>query len=407
MEMDKYKNFSESDFLDDHYFLQWLTYRFAEDEEIWMDFLKSYPSKVQIVRAAESIFNLLRVREREMNLPEQFELWNRIRIESVTSEKNVWVKLVKYAAVLICVFCSGALSFYLYQDKPIPVYNRVIGSVTFEDSTKKYSNLKALLILSDGSKIPLERQLSKISYNYSGNQLVVNQDTIKQEAGFNSGFLNRVSIPYGKKSIIELSDGTKVWLNAGSQIAFPTVFSGAFRKVELKGEAFFEVAKNAERPFLVETCDQVVHVVGTKFNVSAYPEDKFVQTVLQEGKVSLEIRDKKLFKKDHFIEMDPDQMIELDKESKEIFRSVVDASKYIMWRDDILEFNKIDLGKALKQIERFYDIQITLADPKIALYKLSGKLDLKENPEDVLNVIKLTVPIAWRKTNKNFKLTEK
>jgi len=87
MEMDKYKNFSESDFLDDHYFLQWLTYRSAEDEEIWMDFLKSYPSKVQIVRAAESIFNLLRVREREMNLPEQFELWNRIRIESVTSEK--------------------------------------------------------------------------------------------------------------------------------------------------------------------------------------------------------------------------------------------------------------------------------------------------------------------------------
>lgn len=407
MEIDKYKNFSVPDFLDDHYFLQWLTYRTVEDEGFWTDFMKRYPSKIQVVRDAESIFYLLRVTEREMNLSEQFELWNRISTKSVIQAKNVWLKLLKYAAVLIFVFCSGALSLYLYQNEPIPAYSREIGSVSFEDTAIRNSNLKSLLVLSDGSKIPLERQLSKISYNHSGDQLIVNQDTIKQPVGSNSSFLNRVSIPYGKKSIIEFSDGTKVWLNAGSQIAFPAVFSGAFRKVELTGEAFFEVAKNADCPFLVETDDQIVHVVGTKFNISAYTEDKFVQTVLQEGKVNLEIREKRIFKKDHLIEMEPDQMIELDKESKEIFRSVVDASKYTTWRDDILEFNKIELGKALKQIERFYDIQITLADSKIASYKLSGKLDLKDNPEDVLDVIKLTVPIIWRKTDKNFRLTEK
>ena len=104
----------------------------------------------------------------------------------------------------------------------------------------------------------------------------------------------------------------------------------------------------------------------------------------------------------------PNQIVELDKASGTASRKMVDVSKYISWKDGLLEFEKVDLERALKQVERFYDIKILLSDDAIRSYKLSGKLDLKDEPEKVLNVIKLTVPINWqRKSNGDFIITKK
>jgi ferric-dicitrate binding protein FerR (iron transport regulator) len=406
--MDKYNDFLVADFLDDPDFVRWMTNPATGDEDFWTEFQKKYPSKKDDIHEAKLIFNLLRAREDKLVVSEQYELWNNIQHESKSSVKHLLLQVIKYAAILVFAFFSGAVSYYFYQNNSKSSGPGIEEYHVDRDTTNYDIKNGAMLILSDGSRVPLERQLSKIVYDNNGGDVVVNQDTMRQVSALGNESLNKLIVPYGKKSIVVLADGSKVWLNAGSQLIFPAVFSGEIRKVVLKGEAFFDVAKNQDKPFIVETSDQSVHVLGTRFNISAYPEDKFVQTVLEEGKINLKLCNRGFFNKECTIEMEPNQMIEFDKTTKEINRSIVDASKFAAWRNDVLEFNKVDCGKALKQIERFYDIQIALSDPKIATYKLSGKLDLKDNPEDVLNVIKLTVPIAWQKIdNKYFKLYNK
>ena len=99
--------------------------------------------------------------------------------------------------------------------------------------------------------------------------------------------MNQVVVPFGKKSSIELADGTKVWLNAGSRMAFPDRFTGSRREIFLEGEAFFNVTPDKSMPFYVKTKEVVIRVLGTKFNVSAYEADNEVVTVLVEGTVSM------------------------------------------------------------------------------------------------------------------------
>lgn len=397
--MDKYNDFSVADFLDDPGFVKWVSDPQPEDELFWSDFVKHNPSRKDTIQEAKLIFGLLHASEKKLDLPEQYELWNKIQQESQPSGKKILIQTLKYAAVLILAFFSGAVSYYFYQNS---------SSTQAPQFAETYSaDGGARIILADGSKVSLKKDMSEISYSKSGEQLIVNNDTIQQKSELKEA-LNKVIVSYGKKSMITLSDGTKVWLNAGSQLVYPAVFVNDIREVSLVGEAFFDVTKNPEKPFVVKASDVHVQVLGTRFDISAYPEDKTIQTVLEEGKINLKYEDNGLFKRDHIVEMIPNQMVEFDRSSHETTSSVVNVGKYVSWKDGMLEFEKVDLNKALKQIERFYNVNIGIDDQQIGAYKLSGKLDLKSEAEDVLNVIKLTLPVNWqRKDNGDYILTKK
>ncbi len=398
--MDKYKDFSVADFLDDPDFVRWMSDPSPEDEYFWADFVKLHPTKKDDIHESKLVFKLLYANERKLALSEQYELWNTIQHESKSSAMQILFQIIKYAAILIFVFFSGAVSYYFYQN-------------SFSAHTPQFAETYpadggAMVILADGSKVSLHKSMSEISYSSNGEQLVVNNDTIRQKSEMDKETLNKVIVSYGKKSMIVLSDGTKVWLNAGSQLIYPAVFLNETREVSLVGEAFFDVVKNPEKPFIVKASDVNVQVLGTRFDISAYPEDKIIQTVLEEGKINLKYEDTGLFRRDHTIEMQPSQMVEFDRSSHETIRSVVKVCKYVSWKDGMLEFDRVDLNKALKQIERFYNVNIMLRDQQIGSFKISGKLDLKSVPEDVLNVIKLTLPVNWqRKANGDYILTNK
>ena len=399
--MDKYKDYSASDFLEDSNFLRWLSEPTQEDIIFWNEFLKKHPSKKDEIKEATLIFKLFYSRESQFALSEQYDLWKRIQIESKTSKKDILLRLIKYAAILVLVFFSGAVSYYFYQSWETKNQFQLVERNPAMDG-------EAMVILADGSKVSLEKQMSEISYSKNGKQLIINKDTIQQRSGSSSESMNTVVVSYGKKSMIVLSDGTKVWLNAGSQLVYPSVFLKDTREVSLIGEAFFDVFKNPRKPFIVNSSDVKIQVLGTRFDVSAYPEDKVIQTVLEEGKINLKYTGNGMFKRDYVVEMEPNQMVEFDKVSREANSSVVNVTKYISWKEGMLEFDKVVLAKAMKQVERFYNVKIFFDDLSIGAYKLSGKLDLKDEPEKVLNVIKLTVPIDWqRKSNGDFIITNK
>ena len=388
--MEKYRNYCVEDFLNDECFLSWLINPSQKENDFWNEFLKKHPYKKAEIKEATLIFKLLHSREEKLGLNETYEIWSQIQREVKVSTHMVILKFLKYAAVLLLVFLSGGLSYYFIQHSEKSYYTELAETVPTVGN-------EARIILSDGSEVSLEKEISEISYSKNGQQLIVNNDTINQQSGTQKEQINKVIIPYGKKSMIILSDGTKVWLNAGSQLIYPSVFVNKTRQVMLIGEAYFDVAKNPKKPFIVRASNINVHVLGTRFDISAYPEDKKIQTILEEGKVTLKYLEEGILKREFVVDMIPNQKIELDKSTGEVKSQMVDVRKYVSWKEGMLEFEKEDLIRAIKQVERYYSIKITLADPMIGLYKLSGKLDLKDEPEEVLNVIKLTVPIDWKK----------
>ena len=398
--MEKYKNYSTEDLLADDYFIQWLKNPDDEHVKFWNEFTERFPEQKEKVEQAKFVVSMFQHEHEKLSLDETYDIWNGVIKSSKRPKVRKLFLILRYAAILLLIFASGGLTYYFYDNSRELHYD-------LSDINQLTDN-EAKIILADGSEISLEKKESEITYNSIGNQLIVNSDTISQKQQEGRESMNKVIIPYGKKSMIILSDGTKVWLNAGSQLVYPSMFLRKKREVMLVGEAYFDVAKNKDKPFVVHTSDINVQVLGTKFDISAYPEDNIIETILEEGSVSLEVKGPGFIDHDRQILLSPNQKISLNKESGEATVRVVDVSKYTAWKDGMLKSETEDLNRLIKKIERYYNIQINIKDPLISGYKISGKLDLRNSPEEVLNIIKLTVPIDWtKKSNGDFIIMKK
>lgn len=399
--MDKYERYKVDDFLADDYFLHWILHPTEEEQRFWEKYLEEHPEKRKDIEEARFICSIFQVKQKKLSLNETYEIWDGVLQSSKQLKTLRWIPLLKYAAVFLLLFLSGAFAYYLYENRgQTEHFELATGTVPVDDEAK--------IILSDGSEISLEKKESKINYNSSGNQLIVNNDTIRQNQLAGTEAINKVIIPYGKKSVIRLSDGTIVWLNAGSQLVYPTAFLREKREVVLIGEAYFDVTESKSKPFIVRTSTLAVTVLGTKFDVSAYPEDKFVEAILESGSVSLEVTGKNFLHLNKKVLLKPNQKGSLNREDGVMKLTEVDVSQYTAWKDGMLKVEREDLIRVLKKVERYYNIQIELRDPLAGGYLISGKLDLKNSPEEVLNVIQLTVPIDWaRKSNGDFIIVKK
>ena len=192
-------------------------------------------------------------------------------------------------------------------------------------------------------------------------------------------------VPRGGEYNFTLSDGTNVWLNADSKLRFPMVFSGGVREVYLEGEAYFEVIKDSLAPFVVYTNVTTTRVLGTSFCIKAY-EDEEVRTTLVEGKVEVRMNE-------HQTILNPgEQFICL--EDGFIIRNV-DVKAYTSWRYDRFAFDDETLEVLLKQLERWYNIQVTFENPVLKSLRFTGNIPKYEDIQSVLHLIELTTNIAF------------
>lgn len=399
--MDKYERYTVDDFLADDLFLRWVLQPGPEEDKFWKKYLDEHPGKKKDIEEARFICSVFQVRQKKLSLDETYEIWDGVLRLSRRSKASRIAGLLKYAAVFMLLFVSGAVAYYFYDHNTAQTHFDLVSDAPPVGSEAK-------IVLSDGSEISLEKKESRINYSSSGDQLIVNNDTVKQNQFSGTEAINKIIIPYGKKSVIQLSDGTMVWLNAGSQLVYPSVFIRDKREVALTGEAYFDVVENPDKPFIVKTSGLAVTVLGTKFDVSAYPEDKFVETVLESGSVSLEVNRHTAFNKNRKLVLKPNQKGTLNRDDGEMTLMAVDVSRYTSWKDGMLKMEREDLNRVLKKIERYYNIRIELRDPLAGGFLISGKLDLKNSPEETLNSIRLTVPIDWtRKSNGDFVIVRK
>jgi ferric-dicitrate binding protein FerR (iron transport regulator) len=206
----------------------------------------------------------------------------------------------------------------------------------------------------------------------------------------------QVMIPFGKRSNIVLSDGTKVWLNAGSRLIFPQKFSGKNRKVFLKGEAFFDVFKNKENPFIVNSDNMNVTVCGTQFNVRNNDPDQEIEVVLVEGAVNLKENGPLNFLAKEIMLIPNQKAIYNKADNKTTIESNVEVARYISWREGLLEFDKESIVNVFKKLSRFYNVSFITENSVELNRKISGKLDLKESLEEVMKVISDAAPVTFR-----------
>ena len=190
-----------------------------------------------------------------------------------------------------------------------------------------------------------------------------------------------------------LVDGTKVWLNSGSELQFPSSFTGDMREVKLRGEAFFEVVKNEKQPFRVNAKELKVDVLGTSFDVLSYDDDTQSEVTLIEGRVSLSSEKGKA--KKEFGTIHPGQRAVFKEESQEVYTEEVEVDKYISWRDGNLIFRDDQMEDVIRRLSRWFNVEIVVNDPEIKSYVYTATFR-NENLEQVLKLLKLSAPIDYR-----------
>lgn len=193
---------------------------------------------------------------------------------------------------------------------------------------------------------------------------------------------NTVSTPRGGQYQIVLSDGSKVWLNAASSIRFPTAFSGSLREVELTGEAYFEVAKNKEKPFLVKVRDMKIAVLGTHFNVKAYEDEAETKTSLLEGSVKIiQGKEAGLLK--------PGQQAVINFKDDKVKIATADMVEVIAWKNGLFRFEGANIETIMREIGRWYDVEIVYAG-KVPMRRFEGKINRNAGLSEVLRILELS-----------------
>lgn len=378
-----------SRYLEDISFINWVFEPTSKLDIFWEEFGKLHPEEARNIQMARRIIQQFRTTAKSLSEEDKILLFSRVlkKIEEKQKTKKssrFFLSFVRYAAVALLFFSIGALLFY----HPTTI-NPAFYAFNLND---RHSDDQAQLIRSNGENIILNDPRSVIRYQKTG-ELVINKDTLKSTTGDSKEgqALNQLIIPFGRTSEILLPDGTKVFLNAGSRLAYPDLFTGDTREVLLLGEAYFEVKHDSKHPFVVQVNDLRIKDLGTRFNVSAYPVDGQVETVLTEGKVSIKQNNSGFFAKT--TDLIPGQMASFDRQTNQISVKSVDVDDYILWTQGLMKFQSVNLSRIVKNLERFYNIQFRFEDASLGALKISGKLELKEDKNEVVARIARTASV--------------
>ena len=210
--------------------------------------------------------------------------------------------------------------------------------------------------------------------------------------------MQSIYVPTGQRVNITLSDGTNVWLNARTKIVYPAVFDKSVRQVAVDGEAYFDVAKDKKRPFIVETGKCNMEVLGTKFNFRDYPEDHEVVVSLLEGKVELN----NLLKKEKEAILAPDERAILNKTNGRMTVETVTASNASQWTDGYLFFDEELLPDIVKELERSYNVTIRIANDSLNTFRFYGNFVRREQSiQEVLDALASTEKIQYKIEERN------
>lgn len=297
--------------------------------------------------------------------------------------------ILSWIAAASVVVIAGVSAWILLSQEP---------DVDNLSVTEKFEPGKAIVTLemASGLKYRLDTLSSVVRNNrvnvaFDNNDGVLKikeQDSLADGATKEIGY-NTVNVPYGGTYTVELCDGTKVYLNSGTTLEFPSRFDGKVRSVILKGEAYFDVARNVSKPFVVEVDEMKVKVLGTSFNVKSYVDEPGVYTTLVEGSVAI-LRDGQPEKK-----IKPGEQAYYNKGVGTLSIAEVDVKEFTSWKDGVFYFKDIALEEILRIVSRWYDLEVFYMNQGAKSVIYSGKLPMYSSVEDVLRKFEISGDVRF------------
>jgi hypothetical protein len=345
MKENKYDNYDFPDFLLDDKFVRKVKEGSGSDKYIAR--LKvQFPNQESNIDMAIKVLTAMENKQIISTQEQRHKVWSKIvstfsksgNINDISLNIRTITPLIRIAlrvaAVMILVLGIATLVFYsrgikVVNDSPI---NRFA-------SSNQVDYTKSQLILTDGKKIEVKSGDSQIRYSPDGASVTINdtsgivQDVRKEQ-------FNQMIVPFGKYASLQLSDGTKVWLNAGSRLVYPPTFTGKYREVYLQGEGYFEVTKNATKPFYVKTDRLKVEVLGTKFDVQAYSLEDTHSALLLEGKISLSSPQNARMVHEQVILKQSERGVYSGNTNRFVVEEINHPENYIAWTYGYIHFNE-------------------------------------------------------------------
>ena len=312
----------------------------------------------------------------------------KIESKKTKSRKSLLLGVAWYSAAAIVILAIG-LTFFLSETKLPQEENEIL----IQPGTQQ-----AQLTLSDGNTIDIHEKkvvdvvVDGVKVKYKEGVLTYQQTaTTEQEIKENIEKpirSNELAIPRGGENTVVLADGTRVHLNAGSKLIYPAQFAGKHRMVILEGEAYFEVTKDEEHPFVVRTHLGEVTVLGTAFNLNAYRDASVCYTTLVHGKVSFSTPE------DKTITLLPGEQAVIS--ASELSKRSVNVDEYVGWVNGVYSFNNRTLGEIMQTFERWYDIQVYYETPDLRDIAYSGSVERYRAINTFLDALELTGDIYYK-----------
>lgn len=282
--------------------------------------------------------------------------------------RNKWMP---WAAAALLLLSAGGLWLLQPRQQAKPVNTGTIAP----------GSNKARLTLANGSVVELNESTDGTIAQEGDTKVSKQRAALIYNAGTSAGkaVINILTVPRGGNYQVILPDGTRVWLNAASELKYPTAFTGNERVVNITGEGYFEVAKDPAKPFIVKTSRMQVVVLGTQFNMMAYEEEQTIKTTLLEGsvKVVTPYGNSLLL---------PGQQAQLDTDSGVKVVAVTDANQVIAWKNGFFSFRKADIATIMREISRWYDVEIKY-EGDITKRRFTGKVLRSYNLSETLSVL--------------------
>ena len=249
---------------------------------------------------------------------------------------------------------------------------------------------KAVLTLANGQMIPLGKETTDSTIITDGTQISASGSGVTYASGVESESVvyNKLEIPRGGEFCLTLSDGTRVWLNSETSIQYPVAFGAKERRVFVQGEAYFEVAKDANKPFTVQFMSSSVTVLGTSFNIRAYPEEKRSQTTLAEGSV-------RIYSPGSSMLLKPGEQAEVSALSGEMVKQEVEVKNFTSWKDGRFVFEQQPLEDIMRTLERWYDIRVIFKDEGAKRISLSGNMKRYGDFSQVMKMLQMTGDVRF------------
>jgi ferric-dicitrate binding protein FerR (iron transport regulator) len=329
---------------------------------------------------------------------EKDRIWNRIigyaQIPKADTRKRLFrlASWYRVAAVVTLISLAG-VGYKLLKRPDSDVMKQAASSVSIESTETR-------LMLADSRTIHLKGENSDVVYQ---NDLIrIDSSGVEKNVSpAQKDGLNTLVVPYGKRSRITLSDGTKIWLNSGSRLVYPSEFAEGKRAVYLDGQAYFAVAHDTDRPFYVQTDRMDIKVLGTEFDVSSYEDDNKVSAVLAKGSIEL------LTQKDSFwgsqrSKMVPGTRAVYDEISERAQIDKVNVYEYISWKDGYLIANHQTLNEVFKKLSRYYKYDFTIQDEEVGMETFSGSLDLHEDIDQMVIGLADATSLKYHKSERRF-----